>query len=839
MEPPQHQRTYGLFYQRFEYERTAFMSNLSAISSDTDREHYANLVFTRLLLLYFLQRHNLLHNNPSYLSDHLRAFQHQTGNFYQDFLMPLFHTALSGQEQSSSELALFGILPRLLSKIFHEQHNEQAYSSIQIPNAFFTQLFLFFDSYQWHIDENCQQGKQAIAPSIFGFLFERRQNRSQAGTYNTGEDIAAYIARNTIISQLLKAVQRLFPTIFQPGGLACKLLQNDPLRYIYPATKKGCHIPLPAKIAGDAATYGKWNQQADQIFALPSETWREVVARRKQLNHLCEQLHSAPIQDIHTLVISNVDITCLLLDIIHQCQDILLLNGLLQQLKSLSILDPTCGTGAFLLSALDLLLPIYEACHIRLYELQSPTPNPTYMRKARSDIISAILSNNLYGVDIQEEAIEICRLRLLLKLLAHIEPGEPVSLLPDLSHNIRSGNILLGAITTNDTDQTSATNQRPPNNDGYSPSNRNLFKAIVQNGAFDVVIGNPPYIEYERVQHNYQLTGYRTLSTGNLCAFTLERSLALLKESGHCGMIMPASVTCTDGYLPLQALLLEQSWLTISSYSDQRGKLFTIPHPRLNIILCEKGDHCHRVFSTPYMKLQRKQRPFIFQRLTYLEVTSHLRPGIIPRYGDTLELEIHNKLYAEEHELGHYLSEKGQYPLYFTRKLSWYVQVTPFTPLILDRQGTQRLPSELKTLRFSDEEYAYIAFAALNSNLFYWFLTTGSDCRNLNMREVRGFPLHLDRFSTINLQQIVSLAHALEDDLQAHSEQRVMHFKNAGLLTLQCLFPARSRSLIDEIDRVLAQHYGFSSEELDFLLQYDGKFREHPLERRVKKSGWV
>src|SRR5579884_4102208 len=50
------------------------------------------------------------------------------------------------------------------------------------------------------------------------------------------------------------------------------------------------------------------------------------------------------------------------------------------------------------------------------------------------------------------------------------------------------------------------------------------------------------------------------------------------------------------------------------------------------------------------MKLQRKQRPFIFQRLTYLEVTSHLRPGIIPRYGDTLELEIHNKLYAEEHE---------------------------------------------------------------------------------------------------------------------------------------------------------------------------------------------
>jgi len=69
------------------------------------------------------------------------------------------------------------------------------------------------------------------------------------------------------------------------------------------------------------------------------------------------------------------------------------------------------------------------------------------------------------------------------------------------------------------------------------------------------------------------------------------------------------------------------------------------------------------------------------------------------------------------------------------------------------------------------------------------------------------------------------LARQLEKDLHYHSEQRPMHYTERETLTIQCLFPIRSKPIIDEIDRVLAKHYGLTEEEIDFLINYDGKYR--------------
>src|SRR5258708_32088349 len=136
----------------------------------------------------------------------------------------------------------------------------------------------------------------------------------------------------------------------------------------------------------------------------------------------------------------------------------------------------------------------------------------------------------------------------------------------------------------------------------------------MRNGGFDVITGNPPYVEYEQVSRLSPLANYATLSTGNLYALTVERCHRLLAADGRFGMIVPSSATCRDGYLPLQKILLEQSALHISSYSDQRGKLFDIPHPRLCIILYTKCSNPKSVFSTPYIKLGRELRDSLFQR---------------------------------------------------------------------------------------------------------------------------------------------------------------------------------------------------------------------------------
>ena len=151
--------------------------------------------------------------------------------------------------------------------------------------------------------------------------------------------------------------------------------------------------------------------------------------------------------------------------------------------------------------------------------------------------------------------------------------------------------------------------------------------------------------------------------------------------------------------------------------------------------------------------------------------------------------------------------------------------MTPFIPQIFDGQGGLRNPSELKTLSFSIPAHAAIAFVALNSHLFYWFLTTGSDCRNLNMREVSGFPLDIETISAPLQQTLPKLALELAQDLQRHAELKLMHYHDLGHLTIQCLFPGKSISIIDEIDRTLAQHYGFTDEELDFLQHFDRQFR--------------
>jgi hypothetical protein len=152
-------------------------------------------------------------------------------------------------------------------------------------------------------------------------------------------------------------------------------------------------------------------------------------------------------------------------DLVKAAWDVL--NGAMDRLP-LSILDPTCGSGAFLFAALEILEPLYEACldrmeafvadanqlghakeHARFREILADVekhPNRRYF------IYKRIIVNNLYGVDIMEEATEICKLRLFLKLAAQVEPDETkdnlgIEPLPDIDFNIRAGNTLVGFAT--------------------------------------------------------------------------------------------------------------------------------------------------------------------------------------------------------------------------------------------------------------------------------------------------------------------------------------------------------------------------------------------------------
>src|SRR6266487_820451 len=837
-------RIYKRFFERFQAEYNIFLTYIHGITDNADLNKYASLMLTRLIFLYFLQHKNFLDNDPNYLSNHLKIFQNGGDttdlNFYHDFLLRVLFNGLSNLNHSSDLCAITGNIPFLNIDLFKENQIESNNSFIQISNEAFEGILTFFDTYYWQLDDQSSPSDNVITPDIFVYILEKHINRKQMGAYYTQGDITEYIAKSTIIPFLFNAVETKYPGPIQSNGLVWQLLKDNPDRYIYSAIKKGVELALPSEIEEglyEVSKRNNWNRLAMDAYALPTETWREVIARRQHYQQIHIKLESDTPLGIDDLVVYNLDICQFARDVIERCEDHELLQAIYESILKLSVLDPTCGAGSFLFAALDIIEPLYSACLNRLEQMKS-IDSPCWCQLRRSiskpsnrqySTIKSIITSNLYGVEIMDEATEICKLRLFLKLLAEVRHTEEIEPLPNLDGNIRTGNVLMGSIDQLDDPKYSGgaySHQEPCSSHEDQPFHWFVeFNTVMQNGGFDVVIGNPPYVEFKKVSNLYKFTNFTTSVTGNLYALIMERCASLLAPGGRFGMIVPASATCTDGYLPLQQILLEQSSLYIASFSDQRGKLFDISHPRLCIISYQKRPGLNRVFTTPYIKPEWKLRKFLFQRLEFIEVTQQIRTGIIPRYRSPIEQSLHAKLYNQSRHLGDYLYKTGTHKVFFTRKLSWFVQVTPFIPRIIDAQGRIRKPSELKMLLFSSQERADIAFVALNSNLFYWFLTTGSDCRNLNMREVLGLPFNIDEIPPSIRKDLLKLASLLTKELQVHSEMRRMNFKDTGELTIQCIFPGKSKPIIDEIDQVLAQHYGFTDEELDFIINYDVKYR--------------
>ena len=185
-------------------------------------------------------------------------------------------------------------------------------------------------------------------------------------------------------------------------------------------------------------------------------------------------------------------------------------------LKNIRILDPACGSGSFLMKAFDCLVTLDKKNNgeVERTKLDLTGASATYDRKVD------ILNNNIFGVDLDPKAVEIAQLNLLLKA------AEKKHRLPTLQENVKVGNSLI--------------------DDSAIAGNRAFkweeqFKEIMDNGGFDVVIGNPPYVRQEELltikpylESNYGV--YHSMA--DLFVYFFERELKILKEGGYFGMIV-------------------------------------------------------------------------------------------------------------------------------------------------------------------------------------------------------------------------------------------------------------------------------------------------------------
>lgn len=933
------------FYDGFKKEHTEFIAFIGGIKTLVDKEWYASLMLNRLMFCYFIQKKRFLDNNPDYLNDKLKEVQQTRGkgefySFYRDFLLVLFHQGLNAP---GDKPPIIGHVPYLNGGLFDVHELEQRYTDISIPDEAFQRIFAFFDQYEWHLDNRPGRTGDEINPDVIGYIFEKYINdRADMGAYYTKEDITDYISKNCIIPFLFDETARRGGNI-KP---AFQLIQEDPDRYIYPSLRHGINwnyrtnepleasIPFPAEISAGLDTSlpnlverrKAWNKEAPPKVGLPTEWWREVVERRQRYHDLHDKLKKGEVKDINDLISLNLDIRLFAQDVLVQCDANFLLS-FFHALRHMSVLDPTCGSGAFLFAALNILEPLYEACLDRMegfvqerpgkhkmFEEELAKANDTARHPNREYYIyKSIIVHNLYGVDIMREATEIAKLRLFLKLMSTVEadrrkPNLGLEPLPDVDFNIRAGNTLVGfatlaeaeeAIRRRDTangqtsivfdtdlevlaavkdkadkvsraysrfqdtqvvnDQGSDTHtkakqelrrrladlneslniyaaflygidkdKKPADYQKWFASHQPFhwfaeFYGVLYDEedkfrGFDVVIGNPPYLETSQI--SYRVYGMRTLDSGAVHNMCIERSLNVLNKKGCISMIVPMALVCTQRMMIMQQILEQSRTCWYANFAWRPGKLFDAVNRALTIFISNPTEK-KEVYSTSYMKWTSDTRSDLFSQIHFTSYNQKREAFWVPKITGKVEASILQKILAQKNTVKA-LKGKSEGKIYYRTTGGLYWKVFTDIPPKFVVNGVEGSSSRETQFVLNNKEITNPLIAILGSDVFWWWYTITSNLRDLNPSDIEGFGLPE---SSISDERMLKLGKKYLASLQRNSTMLTRIQKQTGEIQTQSFKISLSKPIIDEIDTVLAQHYGFTEEELDFIINYDIKYR--------------
>jgi hypothetical protein len=930
------------FYDHFKKQKDIFQKFIGGLADSSLQQWYTSLMLNRIMFCYFLQRKGFLDGDTNYLRNRLETVRDAIGDdrfhsFYRSFLRRLFHEGLGGVAEDRDEdfSELIGDVPYLNGGIFDEHPIERDNPSLQIPDHAFEKIFGFFDQYDWHLDERPLAKDTEINPEVLGYVFEKYTNQKEMGAYYTKEDITEYISKNCIIPFLFQKIANKVPSS------AWDKLKEDPDRYIYPAVRNGAgdnevewEASLPANIRRglypdtlhDIVEIDKpvktlelrsdWNTPTPSSHGLPTEIWRETIARHQRCHEIRKKLRDGEVTHIDEFITLNLDIRQFAQDTVENA-DARLLLAFFKALRNISILDPTCGSGAFLFAALEILQPLYLAClermRILLSDWQSAGESHPNWEKEFQQILDqaarhpneayyihkTIMVHNLYGVDIMEEAVEICKLRLFLKLAAQLQPGQEVEPLPDIDFNIRAGNTLVGYSSLEEiqgvfTEQLGGGNQmllggiehslddyqrileqaedadrafkrfhqlqeetgvlqnefREAKNElngvldqlrtqldrflaaDYNSKNLDSenslhkwrcthnpfhwyveFYGIVNTGGFDVIIGNPPYVGVKKVGYSWSPLHYTTCNTKNLYSLCLERAISLEGVYSKCGFIVPISLVSGESYSDISGLMFPNHKAWVSHFSNRPGKLFDGVEQRLTISLTSKQS-CE-TFSSDYQHWYESQRKFLLQGIFYSSVKSIPTKNQPLKIGNQLSNSISSKLYKHKLSLSS-ITVGNQGETWYHDGPTYFIRSLPFRPT-----GNQSEKStHYHCLKSCDKESSNVVCAILASSLFYFHFKICSNCRDFGIREIELFkiPDDISKYNFENL--IVQFSNMLEN-----TSKKCSRMYNSGYVEYFEYYPAKCKSVINEIDKVLSAFYNLSELEFDYIINYEIKYR--------------
>jgi len=476
------------------------------------------------------------------------------------------------------------------------------------------------------------------------------------------------------------------------------------------------------------------------------------------------------------------------------------LQGLIDKLQlyrnwllQLTICDPACGSGAFLNQALDFLIEE----HKYIDELQAKLFGDTFIL---SDVENSILENNLFGVDLNEESVEIAKLSLWLRT------AQPNRKLNDLSGNIKCGNSLID----------------DPEIAGEKAFNwQQAFPQVFARGGFDVIIGNPPYVLCQPSNTNEIILDYYKkfeVASYKIDLFHLffEKSIFILNKKGLLGFITPNTYLMNKYIQKLRKFILENTTIAIivnyedSVFVDAGVDVATIvlnkeinQNTKTNVFTSNKGnltfvkslfqiewlnesensfnikdnfilntENCigYNEIGNSYFGIQAYDRKSSISEMKENEFYLPLIDGSeINRYETSLPNKYFNFIDSN-------IKSGGDYNVYKRKRI--VVRQIGQTPIIGLCEPNIVTSNTLYNLYPKDEKYdLYFLLAILNSNLLkkYW-LFTYSDGKQL-FPKIKGYQLKNLPFPKVNIEQqqpIILMSkniNLLSDELQELSSK--------------------------------------------------------------------
>jgi len=270
---------------------------------------------------------------------------------------------------------------------------------------------------------------------------------------------------------------------------------------------------------------------------------------------------------------------------------------------------------------------------------------------------------------------------------------------------------------------------------------------------------------------------------------------------------------------PLQNILFsESSMLHLSNFALRPASLFPGVMQRLTIFLFAKGEE-GAAETTDYITWYGEERPSLFMKFCYENLGDIRQSYSVPKINNSKAHSALKKILSVKQPIDTQAPFRGASVLYYHNAGGYWVKVFDFKPYYRSLVDENKRHTTISEIHLPNEDMATVYISLLNSSLFYFFWKSLTDARHLYPSDIAMMPLKLP-LSKDSMAELSKLRKRLMKAYRANSERIIYGDAEVDQFSISPCKP-----IINEIDRVLASHYGFTDEELDFIINYDIKYR--------------